>query len=249
MITRQQSASRRARRIGTHLLATLIRPARWSPILAALALGLVGLPASPTVQAASAGSAAAAKSSGSSGSSANAPAKSPYAERFATVCAACHGANGRSDQPGIPVLAGQHSFYAITQLFMFREGRRDDPGMTAIAKDLSDADMRGFSQYISTLPPVSAPPPAEPADAERMKRGAALAREFKCVFCHGDDFSGGKQVPRIADQHEDYLRMTLRGFREGKRPGYTMAMTEAVGQVSLEDLDTLAYYVARFRKN
>ena len=32
----------------------------------------------------------------------------------------------------------------------------------------------------------------------------------------------------------------------GQRVGYTMAMTEAVSQISLEDLDVLAYYVARF---
>jgi len=52
-----------------------------------------------------------------------------YAQRFATVCAACHGANGRSDIPGTPVLAGQHSYYAITQLFLFREGRRGNPAL------------------------------------------------------------------------------------------------------------------------
>src|SRR6478735_1663274 len=59
-----------------------------------------------------------------------------YAERFRTVCAACHGANGRSDMPGTPVLAGQHSLYAITQLFLFREGRRTNEAMIAIAKPM-----------------------------------------------------------------------------------------------------------------
>lgn len=191
--------------------------------------------------------ASAAQSSTSAAKGTAAKAAPDYGTRFAENCAACHGAGGRSDQSGIPVLAGQHSFYAITQLFMFREGRRGDPGMSAVAKGLKDDDLRGYSQYISTLAPSPAPEPSSPADPARMKRGEALAKEHKCVFCHGDDFSGGQQVPRLADQHEDYLRMTLREFREGKRPGYTMAMTEAVGQIPLDDLDTLAYYVARFR--
>ena len=39
----------------------------------------------------------------------------------------------------------------------------------------------------------------------------------------------------------------LHGFHEGSRPGYTQAMTEAVSQIPPEDLDTLAYYAARFR--
>ena len=78
-----------------------------------------------------------------------------------------------------------------------------------------------------------------------MARGRELAREHKCVFCHGDDLSGGQQVPRIGGQHEEYLRDSLRGFKSGKRPGYTQAMTAALSQVPVDDLDTLAYYAAR----
>src|SRR4030095_1276979 len=180
----------------------------------------------------------------SSGKAASAP--TPYAQRFATLCATCHGANGRSDMPGTPALAGQHSFYAITQLFLFREGRRSNEAMTAVAKQMSDPTLRGFSDFIATLPPVAAPPPATPPDAARMKKGADLARQHKCLFCHGADFAGGQQVPRIAGQREDYLQMTLRGFKTGQRRGYTMAMGEAVSQVTPEELDTLAYYAARF---
>ena len=62
--------------------------------------------------------------------------------------------------PGTPVLAGQPRFYAITQLFLFREGRRANEAMTAVAKRMKDDDLRGFSDFIDTLPPVPAPPPA-----------------------------------------------------------------------------------------
>ena len=175
-----------------------------------------------------------------------APAPNQYAQRFATLCAACHGANGRSDMPGTPVLAGQHMFYAITQLFLFREGRRNNEAMTAVAKGMSDADMQGFATFIATLPPVPAPPAATPTDAARMKQGAELAQRHKCLFCHGADFAGGQQVPRIGGQREEYLQMTLRAFKSGQRPGYTMAMGEAVNPVTPEELDTRAYYAARF---
>jgi len=177
---------------------------------------------------------------------ASTPAAPNYAQRYAQVCAACHGANGRSDMQGVPALAGQPSFYAITQLFLFREGRRANEGMTAVAKTMTDDDMRGFSEFIGTLAPVQAPPPAAAPDAGRMARGKQLATEYKCVFCHGDDFSGGQQVPRIAQQREDYLAATLHEFKSGKRPGYSMAMSEALRPVPAADLDTLAYYLARF---
>ncbi|GAB3772196.1 hypothetical protein GCM10028796_42380 [Ramlibacter monticola] len=178
---------------------------------------------------------------------AKAPAASTnYAQRFATQCAACHGANGRNEPPLIPVLAGQPSLYAITQLFLFREGRRGADTMAVIAKTLTDDDLRGFSDFIGTLPPVPAPPPVAPPDAARMEKGRALAQQHKCLFCHGAELEGGQQVPRIAGQHEDYLRMTLRGFQSGARPAYTQAMPAAVSQIPVADLDTLAYYAARF---
>jgi cytochrome c553 len=190
------------------------------------------------------GSNARAASSATAPSAAAKAAAAEYAQRFATVCAACHGANGRSDMAGTPVLAGQHSYYAITQLFLFREGRRNNPAMTAVAKGFTDADLRGFSDHIGTLPPVPAPPTSAP-DAARMKQGQDLARQHKCVFCHGDDLAGGQQVPRIGGQREEYLRDALQGFKSGQRVGYTQAMGEALSQVPPADLDVLAYYAAR----
>lgn len=181
---------------------------------------------------------------GAASAPAAAPVAAAYAERFRAECAACHGNNGRSDVAGVPVLAGQSSLYVITQLFLFREGRRDNAAMVALAKPMKDADLRGFSDHIGTLPPV--PPPARPSppDAARMARGQALAQQHKCLFCHGADLSGGQGVPRIAGQREDYLLATLQGFKSGARPGYTRAMAEALSQVPVQDLDTLAYFAA-----
>src|SRR5262249_38637098 len=107
-----------------------------------------------------------------------------YPQRFAVLCAACHGANGRMETPLTPVLAGQPSLYVITQLFLFREGRRSNEVMTAVAKTLTDDDLRGYSEFIGTLPPVPPPPPATPPDPIRMASGRALAEQHKCLFCH-----------------------------------------------------------------
>jgi cytochrome c553 len=218
----------------------------WAAGLAAcatllLALAAAAPPAAGQQKAKKAGAAASAAAE-----SRAAPAKVDYGQRFAQVCAACHGANGRSDMPGVPVLAGQHSLYAITQLFLFREGRRNNEAMTAVAKTLTDDDLRGFSDYIGTLPPVPAPPPATPPDAARMAKGKALAEQNKCLFCHGADLGGGQQVPRIAGQREEYLQASLRGFKSGNRAAYTQAMPSAVSQIPVDDLDTLAYFAARF---
>ena len=217
----------------------------------AVALALLGsataLPAAAQAKkaVAGAGAASAARPAGAAATSA-ASSSAVYAERFRNVCAACHGADGRSEMAGTPVLAGQYSLYTITQLFLFREGRRTNEAMVALAKPMTDADLRGFSDFIGTLAPVPAPAPATPPDAARMSKGQALAQQHKCVFCHGPALDGGQGVPRIGGQKEDYVRSTLHGFKSGERPGYTRAMSEALSQVPVEDLELLAYYVANF---
>ena len=167
----------------------------------------------------------------------------PYTERFAAQCAACHGAQGVSTLALTPSLAGQPSFYAITQLFLFRDGRRDSGPMTAIAKGMSDDDLRGYADVIGKLPP--APPAATtPPDAQQLARGADLAQRLHCLGCHGSQGEGARQVPRLAGQREDYLLLALRGFRAGTRVGYQPAMTEAMAGVAPGQIDDLAHFLA-----
>ena len=170
-----------------------------------------------------------------------AQAKPSMQQRF-SVCTACHGEGGISTQPLVPSLAGQPSFYAITQLFLFREGRRGNEVMTAMAKGMSDDDLRAFSDFIDQLPPP--PPPETPADPQRMARGEALAQRHHCAGCHGVDYAGGKQVARLARQREDYLAQTLQQFHAGQRLGYTQAMNEALAGIPREALLDLAYFLA-----
>jgi cytochrome c553 len=171
----------------------------------------------------------------------------PYAERFAATCAPCHGAQGASSQPTTPSLGGQPSVYAITQLFLFREGRRNDhplaPAMAAVAKGMSNDDLRGYSDFIATLPPPPAPDAAA-ADPARLQRGRTLAEKHHCLACHGPDLSGGRNVPRVAHQREDYLLIALRGFRSGVRAGYTNAMGEALAGLQPQDIEDLGHYLA-----
>jgi cytochrome c553 len=173
---------------------------------------------------------------------ASAQAASALPDRF-ELCASCHGAGGVSATTEVPSLAGQHSFYAITQLFLFRAGRRTNPVMGAVAKPMSDADLRAYSELIGKLAPA---PPYEPAPADpaRMARGAALAAKNRCASCHGDDYAGDQQVPRVAGQREDYLAKTLAEFKSGERVGYTAAMNETLAAVDAKVLPDLAHYLA-----
>ena len=169
-----------------------------------------------------------------------------YAQRYAQVCATCHGADGAGAPFTAPALAGQPGFYAITQLFLFRAGRRGDGPMTAVAKDMTDNDLRGFSDFINGLRPV-VPATLQAVDPDRMALGRALAQRHLCTSCHGPDLAGGGQVPRLAGQHEDYLARALHEFRAGRRLGYTNAMGEALSGLGPQDLETLAYFLTRLK--
>ena len=69
----------------------------------------------------------------------------------AASCAGCHGANGISNNPMWPNLAGQQPGYLVKQLKAFRDGSRQDPMMTPMAAPLSDEDIANLAAYYSSL--------------------------------------------------------------------------------------------------
>ena len=79
--------------------------------------------------------------------------------RAATVCAACHGANGVSVSDTIPNLAAQRAGYLESQLKAFKEGTRKAQSatsptaiMNAIATQLSADDIANVAAYFSSQP-------------------------------------------------------------------------------------------------
>ena len=67
------------------------------------------------------------------------------------TCAGCHGAQGVSNNPLWPNLAGQQEAYLVKQLQAFREGTRSDPMMSPMAKPLSDTEIQNLAAYYNSL--------------------------------------------------------------------------------------------------
>lgn len=68
------------------------------------------------------------------------------------ACVSCHGALGVSEHAEWPNLAGQKRGYLVKQLAAFRDGMREDPWMSPMAKPLSDEDIADLAAYYSALP-------------------------------------------------------------------------------------------------
>ena len=173
------------------------------------------------------------------------PAAAETLEERAAPCLACHGEHGQSETENTPSLGGQQPPYALIQLFMFREKLRVFEPMNEMAKPLSDDDLRAFSEFIGKLSKPAAP--ADAGDPARMARGQALAAQHRCNACHNPDFSGKENVPRVANQREDYLSKTMREYKDNSRHGYDASMADVMGPVTAEQIADLAYYLARVR--
>jgi len=160
-------------------------------------------------------------------------------------CLGCHGEKGQSETPDTPSLGGQPSAAMLIQLYLFREKRRANEIMNALAKEMTDADLQSISDFLSKLPPPNAPDAAP--DPARMAEGAAVARKNHCGICHNPDYSGRDNIPRIAAQREDYLLKSLRDYKSGERKGYDAPMAEVLVSMSDADLQAVSYYIAHWK--
>jgi cytochrome c553 len=159
-------------------------------------------------------------------------------------CLACHGEKGQSENPEVPSLGAQPAPYTLIQLYLFREKQRKVELMNEFAKDLSDDDLRQFSDAIAKLP---APRPEDAGDAARMQRGYALIQQHHCNVCHQSNLAGRDNIPRLAAQREDYLAKALREYKSNARVGYEPIMLEVMRPLNDADIPDLAYTIARMK--
>ena len=159
----------------------------------------------------------------------------------AALCTACHGDGGRATIALNPVLAGQTSRYMYLQLRDFQEGRRSDPQMTPMAKDLTRDEMRELAEWFSKQKP---PTQTFKADPEKARLGKAKADETLCTMCHLGGFLGQNEIPRVAGQNYDYIVKQLADFKARRRTNDAGNMTSVSRTLSDTDIENLAHYLA-----
>lgn len=168
-------------------------------------------------------------------------AQQPAAPAQAQLCAACHGAGGRSQQPLIPSLAGQPKLFIENQLVLIREGLRDVPQMKGLLDGMPDADIVALASYFAGQQPA---PAATATDTASYRRGQAIAEKALCGSCHLPDFSGRQQIPRLAGQHEAFLLQAMKQFRDHPGLGRDTIMAASLYGMKDQDLADLAHFLA-----
>ncbi len=74
------------------------------------------------------------------------------------ACKSCHEYNGRGAPPLYPRIGGQRYVYLVNQLTRWRDGSRsNDPRgqMQAVARNMSDEDIRNAAAYLTNATPYS----------------------------------------------------------------------------------------------
>ncbi len=158
------------------------------------------------------------------------------------LCAACHGADGNSQQKGVPSLASQPKIFIENQLVMIREGMRDIPAMQGALDGLTDEEITSMAAHYAALPLKE--PPADRQEALYV-RGEKLAQEMRCSTCHLPGYTGREQMPRLAGQREDYLLHSMRQFTSNQAVGRDTIMAAALYGVSDDDIKALAHFLSR----
>ena len=81
---------------------------------------------------------------------ANAGGDAAEGEKRAATCAACHGADGVSQIPTNPILAGQYPSFLEQALKDYRSGSRQSAIMAGFASQLSDQDIEDLAAWFSS---------------------------------------------------------------------------------------------------
>ena len=123
--------------------------------------------------------------------------------KVATVCAACHGANGVSVADHIPNLAGQRAAYLENQLKAFKDGARKAPNatspiatMAAIATQLSPTDMSNVAAFFASLPGANQATQKSAQLPNVAKTNVTFPDDYKQTFVkyHTISFPATRQV-------------------------------------------------------
>lgn len=138
------------------------------------------------------------------------------------VCAACHGADGNSQIPANPKLAGQIPEYLLKQMRDFKAkgdkpAERENAVMNAMIATVPDEDLPAMAAYFAGQKQTDAAAVNDKnidLGQKIWRAGIAAKGVPACAACHGPNGMGmPSQFPRLAGQYADYTEVQLKAFR------------------------------------
>ncbi|MDN5864865.1 MAG: c-type cytochrome [Gammaproteobacteria bacterium] len=154
------------------------------------------------------------------------------------TCAFCHGLPDYVipyPSRHVPFVGGQHATYVISALHEYAQGDRAFATMKAQGASLTDRQIRDIAAYLASLGPET------PISDEDVKAPPFAA---SCAACHGaSGVSTNPMYPTLAGQHYDYLLLSLKEYKAGKRKNGIM--NAMASPLTLEQMQQLAHYYSK----
>ena len=181
------------------------------------------------------------------------PALAADLESLKTACDGCHGPNGVSANPAVPIIAGQKPEFIAKMLRGFQMWDRPCvkavPGsgpqagtktdMCKIAGALTDEDITAVGAWYAQQSFV---PANQAFDAALAQAGEAVHAE-NCERCHAQGGTLTERAPRLAGQWTEYLAATLSYVPTGERMCPPL-MERKVSELGQEKVTQLLNYWA-----
>jgi len=166
------------------------------------------------------------------------------------ICWGCHGVNGNNSNPLYPILAGQGKAYLIKQLLDFKKGLRKEEHMDAMVEAIELSDIPHIASYFSK----------QIRETPRLKNNVGSKGEMiylngipeksvmACATCHATKGTGNDaaKFPALAGQHRDYLKKTLKKFKNHQRHNDTnKIMRDVVKNLSDKEIKAVTRYLSK----
>jgi len=166
------------------------------------------------------------------------------------MCEGCHGKDGNSIQPDVPIIAGfsYEGFFNTMDVFRlnerialsFQRPGEQETVMNDIARALGDEDVLALADYFSKRPFRA----AEQAADELLASTGEILHKQKCERCHRQN--GAEPVEDaaiLAGQWTPYLRRQFENILSGKRL-VPRSMLRRVRNLPAEDIEALLNFYA-----
>jgi len=172
-------------------------------------------------------------------------------------CADCHGPDGASTEPHVPIIGGFSEPYATDSMIAYQEEERPCPEaeylsgdkkgqkttMCEIAKELSSKEIEQLANYYAGKPFVRAQQTFDAALAEKGKE----IHEDSCDKCHAEGGSLASDDSGIlAGQWMPYLEQAFKEFESGERP-MVKKMKPKFKKLEPADIEALVHYYGSFQ--
>jgi len=174
-----------------------------------------------------------------------------------SACEDCHGKDGASKEPEIPIIGGNSAQYIIDSFTAYRDKARPceevkhvagphkgEPGdMCKAVEKLSEEDIKQLAEHYAAKPFVRA---GQTFDAGLAKDGENV-HKLHCKKCHEDGGSSpADDAGILAGQWMHYLEEQFEAYAAGKRE-MPKKMRPKMDKLSAEDTRALVHYYGSFQ--